>query len=92
MTRKRTPPRLQMINPVDSGDNLDLYGFISVNEQEARRGGRKLVAIAHDGKKRTFFVNIPPGVSEGTTLRLQGMGRPKAEGVKGDLYLKVQIK
>jgi hypothetical protein len=81
-----------MINPVDSGDNLDLYGFISVSEREARPAGRKLVNIAHGRNKRTFFVNIPAGVSEGTTVRLQGMGRLKAEGVKGDLYLKVRIK
>ncbi|MCJ7545483.1 MAG: hypothetical protein MUP30_01460 [Deltaproteobacteria bacterium] len=47
--------------------------------------------MAHDRNKRTFFVNIPPGVSEGTTLRLQGVGRQQADGVKGDLYLTVQV-
>jgi membrane associated rhomboid family serine protease len=92
LTRKRATPRLQMIHPVAPGDDLDLYGFISVSEREARQGGRKLVNIAQDRKKRTFFVNIPRGVSEGTTLRLRGMGRQTAEGVQGDLYLKVQIK
>jgi len=91
LTRKRTTPRLHMIHPATSGDGPDLYGSISVSEREALQGGRKLVNIAHDRKKRTFFVNIPPGMSAGTTLRLRGMGRKTAEGV-GDLYLKVQIK
>ena len=92
LTRKRTTPRLQMIHPVASGDNLDLYGVISVSERESHQGGRKLVNISHNRKKKTFFVNIPLGVSEGTTLRLRGMGRQTTDGVQGDLYLKVQIK
>jgi membrane associated rhomboid family serine protease len=92
LTRKRTTPRLQMIHPIASGDDLDLYGFISVSEREAHQGGRKLVNIAHNRKKRTFFVNIPRCVTDGTTLRLRGMGRQTAEGIQGDLYLKVQIK
>jgi len=92
LTRKRTTPRLHLIHPVASRDGLDLYGSISVSEREALQGGRKLVNIAHDRTKRTFFVHIPRGVSAGTTLRLRGMGRRAAEGVHGDLYLKVQIK
>jgi membrane associated rhomboid family serine protease len=90
-TRKRTTPRLHMIRPTDSGNGPDLYGFISVSEREARLGGRKLVSIVHDHKKKTFFVNIPPGVTQGTTLRLRGMGRQTTAGDRGDLYLKVQV-
>jgi membrane associated rhomboid family serine protease len=92
LTRKRATPRLQMIHPVPSGDNLDLYGLISVSEREASSGGRKLINITHNREKKTFFVTIPPDVSDGTTLRLRGMGRRSTAGVKGDLYLKVQIK
>ncbi len=92
LTRKRATPRLHLIHPVASGDGPDLHGVISVSEREARQGGRKLVNIAHNRTKKTFFVNIPPGLSEGTTLRLRGMGRQTTEGGTGDLYLKVQIK
>jgi DnaJ-class molecular chaperone len=91
LTRKRATPRFQMSNPSDSGDNRDLYGSISVSKREARLGGHKLVAVASD-RKKTLFVNIPPGVSEGTTVRLQRLGRLHAEGVKDNLYLAVQIK
>jgi hypothetical protein len=92
LTRKRATPRLHMIHPVSSGDGPDLYAVISVSEREARQGGRKLVSVAHNRTKKTFSVNIPPGLSEGSTLRLRGMGRQTPEGVQGDLYLKVQIK
>jgi membrane associated rhomboid family serine protease len=92
LTRKWATPRLHMIHPVASGTDLDLHGVISVSEREAHQGGRKLISIAHNRTKKTFFVNIPPRLSEGTTLRLRGMGRRTPEGVRGDLYLKVQIK
>lgn len=92
LTKKRATPRLHMIHPVASGTDPDLYGVISMSEREVRQGGRKLVNIAHNRTKKTFFVNIPPGLSEGSTLRLRGLGRRTPEGVQGDLYLKVQIK
>lgn len=92
LTKKRTTPRLQVIRPAGLGDDPDLYGIISVSEREALLGARKLVNIAHGLKKRTFLLTIPPGVSEGSKLRLKGMGRQTAEGVRGDLYLKVDIR
>ncbi len=92
LTKKRTTPRLQMIRPIGQPDNLDLYGLLSLSEREAHVGVRKLIAITYDHKKRTFFVAVPPGTSEGTTLRLQGLGRQTAVGDRGDLYLKVQIR
>jgi membrane associated rhomboid family serine protease len=92
LTRKRTTPRLQVIRPVGSGTGPDLYGVISVNEREALFGARKLINIAEGFKKRTFFVSIPAGLSDGQTLRLKGMGQRTAEAVRGDLYLKVQVK
>jgi membrane associated rhomboid family serine protease len=93
LTRKRTTPRLHMIHPLDAGNGLDLYGSISVSEREARLGGRKLVTISlNRNKKRTFSVNIPQGITGGTTLRLRGMGRQTTDGRGGDLYLKVQLR
>ncbi len=92
LTRKRTTPRLQVIRPVGFGKDPDLHGPISVTEREALFGARKLVNIPEGFRKRAFFLTIPPGVSEGSTLRLKGMGRQTAEGLRGDLYLKVNIK
>lgn len=92
MTRKRTTPRLQVIRPVGLGADPDLHGLISITEREALFGARKLVNIPEGFKKRTFFLTVPQGVSEGSTLRLKGLGRQAAKGLRGDLYLKVQIR
>jgi hypothetical protein len=92
LTRKRKTPRFRVIRPGGFGTDADLYAPISITEREALFGARKLVNIPEGFKKRTFFLTIPAGVSEGTTLRLKGMGRQTAEGLRGDLYLKVQIK
>jgi hypothetical protein len=91
LTRKRSTARLQVIRPAGGRDDGHLYGVVSVNEHEALFGAHKLVNIARGFKKKTFLLTIPPGVSEGSKLRLKGMGRDTPEGGKGDLYLKVQI-
>ncbi|MBW2038757.1 MAG: rhomboid family intramembrane serine protease [Deltaproteobacteria bacterium] len=92
VTKKRTTPRLQVIRPAGRGDDPNIYGVISVSEREARLGARKLISVVHGLKKKSFLLTVPPGVSEGTTLRLKGMGQQTSEGVRGDLYLKVEIK
>ena len=92
LTKKRTTPRLQVIRPTGTGLEPDRYGVISITEREALFGARKLVNIAGGFKKKTFFLTIPSGISEGQTLRLKGMGRQTPEGHRGDLYLKVQVK
>ena len=92
LTKKQRTPRLQVIRPTGVGQDLDLHSVISVTEREALFGARKLVNIAEGFKKKTFFLTIPPGLSDGTKLRLKGMGRQAPDGVRGDLYLKVEIK
>lgn len=37
-------------------------------------------------------VTVPPGVEEGTTLRLSGMGDAMAGGQAGDLYIRVKVR
>ena len=91
LTRKRTTPRLQVIRPVGLEKDPDLHAPISVTEREALFGARKLINIPEGFRKRAFFLTIPPGVSEGSTLRLKGLGRQTAEGFRGDLYLRVHI-
>jgi len=50
-------------------------------------------------KRRTLSVRIPPGVSEGQAVRVQGEGEPPApelsptgQGVRGDLHVVVRVK
>lgn len=64
----------------------DLIQSLEITAEEARTGAPKRVAIQRDGRSEEVLVKIPPGVRQGTRLRLRGKGM---DG--GDLYLKVEI-
>lgn len=90
-TTKKKTHHLQSIRVTGSARDPHLYGYITITPLEAKLGTKKLVNIPWGFKKRLFNVNIPAGVSEGSKLRLQGMGRLMEDDKKGDLYLKVKI-
>jgi membrane associated rhomboid family serine protease len=90
-TERQTTPRIQTISPHSPAEDLDLYGAITLTRREATHGARKLVTIPQGLKKRSLFVTIPPGVHEGTRLRLKGLGQRDTEGSRGDLFLEVRI-
>jgi membrane associated rhomboid family serine protease len=90
-TSKRKTPRLQVIHPTGSTNSPHLQGNISITSREALLGASKLVNIPWGLQRRLFKVTIPPGVSDGTVLRLKGMGNEMFNGLKGDIYLKVFI-
>jgi DnaJ-class molecular chaperone len=50
-----------------------------------------MISIPQGLRKRTLMVTIPPGVEEGTRLRLRGSGQKDTDGNQGDLFLEVQI-
>jgi len=50
-----------------------------------------LVNIPWGFQKRIVKVVVPPGVKEGSKLRLKGLGKTTSDGQRGDLYLKVAI-
>jgi membrane associated rhomboid family serine protease len=90
-TAKRKSPRLQLVRPAGSGDDPHLYSLIKITPYEALAGTRKLVNIPLGFQKRIFSVQVPPGIQEGTVLRLKGLGQRLSSGEIGDLYLKVSI-
>jgi hypothetical protein len=90
-TQRKTTPRLQSISPYELSDELNLYGVIRVTPREAHDGTRKLISIPQGSKKRTLLVTIPPGVQEGTRLRLRGLGQVDGDGNRRDFFLEVQI-
>jgi len=92
LTHKHSSPRLQVIRPANIGDDPHSYAVIDISPREALTGTHKLVNITEGLKKRTFMLNVPPGVSEGSKLRLRGMGNQTTTGDRGDLFLKVRIK
>lgn len=90
-TERKTTPRIQPILPNFLDDELDVYGEILLTPKEAVYGARKLISIPQGLRKRTLIVTVPPGVKEGTMLRLRGLGRLDEDGLRGDLFLKVRI-
>jgi membrane associated rhomboid family serine protease len=91
VTAKRKTHRLQVIRPVGFGTDSHLYGMINVSPFEALIGTQKLVNIPWGFQKRIVKVTVPPGVKEGSKLRLKGLGKTISDGQRGDLYLKVMI-
>jgi hypothetical protein len=83
--------RLQLIRPAARDDSPDLYATVAVSAREARAGAHKLVSAPRGVQKRLLRVLVPPGVSDGTLLRLRGLGNPLPDGRRGDLLLKVAI-
>ena len=91
VTAKRKTHRLQVIRPIGPGKDPHLYGTIAVTSFEALVGTKKLVNIPWGFQKRIVKVIVPPGVKEGSKLRLKGLGKTTSDGQRGDLYLKVAI-
>jgi hypothetical protein len=90
-TERQKTPRIQPLTPLSIPDELDLHGIIRITPREARFGTRKMISFPHGHKKRTLMVTIPPGVEEGTRLRLKGLGKQSKDGERGDLFLDVHV-
>ncbi|MCU0736484.1 MAG: rhomboid family intramembrane serine protease [Methylotetracoccus sp.] len=91
MAARTTTDRLQLIRPAGRGDSIDLYATVSVSAHEARLGTRKLVSVPSAWSKRLLRVVVPPGVRDGTLLRIRGQGNALADGQRGDLFIQVAI-
>ena len=67
----------------------DQEAELPLSFEDAFRGGRRTLNVAG----RDYEVNIPPGVTDGSRIRLagQGGGRGRAHGPPGDLYLVVRV-
>lgn len=90
-TARKKTPHLQVIRVVGPGPDPHLYGVITITPHEAVEGTRKRVNIPWGFHKRLFRVTVPPGVKEGSKLRLKGLGKEIGSNERGDLFLKVRI-
>ena len=90
-TERKTTPRIQTLSLHSPPEELDIDGALTLTRKEASYGARKLITIPQGLKKRSLWVTIPPGVHEGTRLRLKGLGQRDTEGNRGDLFLEVRI-
>lgn len=77
-TRQRTPRA-----------GRDVEAPVEITLEEAYSGTTRLVTLS-DGRR--IEASIPPGVHEGSRVRLRGQGQPGPGGATGDLYLQVSIR
>jgi curved DNA-binding protein len=79
----------------------DARTTLELSLEEAYRGGKKSLSlqeqtVGQDGRPtvrtKNLDVNIPAGVSDGSSIRLSGQGSPgPGGGQAGDLYLQVKL-
>ncbi len=89
--QRRSTPKVHVIHTFGPISDYNLYGNLSITRKEALLGAKKLLSVPYGTKKRSFLLNIPPGVTDGSVIRLRGAGRTNPEGISGDLYLKLLV-
>lgn len=88
---RHTSPRVHVLHTFGSVDDYNLYSYLPITRKEALLGTKKLISIPYAGKKRSFLVTIPPGMVDGSVVRLKGLGRLGPDGRIGDLYIKLSL-
>lgn len=85
-TRRSGPP------PTRRGDDVEHEYELDV-ESAARGSVHKLVMRQGEAAPRTIDVRIPPGVTDGSRVRIPGEGSPgTGGGSRGDLFLRIRLK
>lgn len=70
----------------------DLEHPIELSLEDAYKGVTRRLTLQHEGHSRTVDVRIPPGVGDGSRVRVSGEGEQGSGGASsGDLYLRVHI-
>jgi curved DNA-binding protein len=70
----------------------DVSAVVEVTLEEAHQGTTRRMSIEGGPGAEAFDVRIPPGVKEGSRVRVSGKGEKSYGGASGDLYLEVKIK
>jgi len=68
----------------------DLYHEIYLSREEAASGVDKKIKYKRGREKKKLMVKVPPGVTQGTKVRLRGMGLQGR--TPGDLFVTVKIR
>jgi curved DNA-binding protein len=69
----------------------DVEHELELGLEDAYHGATRRLSMTHDGEARTVDVRIPPGVGEGSRVRVGGEGERGSGGAQsGDLYLRIR--
>jgi DnaJ-class molecular chaperone len=75
-----------------SRQGRDVEHELELGLEDAYHGATRRLAMSFDGQSRTVDVRIPPGVSEGSRVRVGGEGEQgTGGGQSGDLYLRIRL-
>jgi curved DNA-binding protein len=70
----------------------DVEHELELTLDDAFHGTTRRLSLKHDGHARTVDVRIPPGVGDGSRVRISGEGEHGVGGAAaGDLYLRVRL-
>ena len=71
----------------------DVEHEFELDLESAARGSVQRLALRHDGEARSVEVRIPPGVVDGSLVRVAGEGGHGTGGAaSGDLFLRIRLK
>jgi molecular chaperone DnaJ len=76
------------IHPQFERRGNDIYSRLEIDSIQAMMGA-KVYAATLNGK---VSVSVPPGIQDGTLLRLKGRGLKMHKGKSGDHYLRINVK
>jgi len=66
---------------------------IEITLEEAFHGTTRMLLVSGDhGEQRRLEVKIPPGVDNGSRVRIAGEGRASFNGQRGDLYVVISVR
>ena len=73
-------------------EGRDVEQEITLGLEDAYHGAMRRLSLKYGGESRTVDVRIPPGVGEGSRVRVAGEGEHGAGGARsGDLYLRIRL-
>lgn len=77
--------------PAPAERGADVEHPVTLSFEQAARGVTLPLQISRDGKLETIDVKIPPGVRDGSRVRIRGRGQ-RAGGEPGDLYIVTSVR